>query len=239
MILQVRVYVRFCCKFSSRQKSKISYRRKTCPDSWCDYSCFSRKRHGSFKYSYGNTLYVSPEGNDDTNNGSENSPFATVSKTLSESGFSDLTTLGTVRLEVNISDSPELSLPDANLVVRQGKVMFRSGNAGELSLDDGELKFSNGKIGGAVNVSGGSLEVKGGTVEGKTAVLSGKLAVKNCSVKGNVTESSGGTVLVSESAMNGTLTLKCGITVNAMFRKQSECFGQKRWAERRRSRWKC
>lgn len=187
-----------------------------------------------------NTLYVSPEGNDDTNNGSENSPFATVSKTLSESGFSDLATLGTVWLEGSISDSPELSLQSANLVVhgngnsitdfkmsspggkftaeslsltgkldvQQGKVLFRNGNAGGLSLNGGEIEFSDGKIGGDVNVSGGSLEVKGGTLEGKTAVSLGKLEASETSLNG--IEVSGGEVSLTGGSAGGNVTVTGG-----------------------------
>lgn len=192
-----------------------------------------------------NTLYVSPEGNDDTNNGSENSPFATISKTLSESGFSDLATLGTVRLAGSISDSPELSLQNANLVVhgngnsitdfkmsspggkftaeslsltgkldvRQGKVVFKNGNAGGLSFDGGEIEFSDGKIGGDVNVSGGSLEVKGGTFEGKTAVSLGKLEASETSLNG--IEVSGGEVSLTGGSADGNVTVAGGnVSVN-------------------------
>lgn len=192
-----------------------------------------------------NTLYVSPEGNDDTNNGSENSPFATISKTLSESGFSDLATLGTVRLAGSISDSPELSLQNANLVVhgngnsitdfkmsspggkftaeslslagkldvRQGKVIFKNGNAGELSLNGGEIEFSDGKIGGDVNVSGGSLEVKGGTLEGKTEVSLGKLEASETSLNG--IEVSGGEVSLTGGSVGGNITVAGGnVSVN-------------------------
>lgn len=192
-----------------------------------------------------NTLYVSPEGNDDTNNGSENSPFATISKTLSESGFSDLATLGTVRLAGSISDSPELSLQNANLVVhgngnsitdfkmsspggkftaeslslagkldvRQGKVIFKNGNAGEFSLNGGEIEFSDGKIGGDVNVSGGSLEVKGGTLEGKTEVSLGKLEASETSLNG--IEVSGGEVSLTGGSVGGNITVAGGnVSVN-------------------------
>lgn len=191
-----------------------------------------------------NTLYVSPEGNDDTNNGSENSPFATISKTLSESGFSDLATLGTVRLAGSISDSPELSLQNANLVVhgngnsitdfkmsspggkftaeslslagkldvRQGKVIFKNGNAGELSLNGGEIEFSDGKIGGDVNVSGGEVSLTGGSADGNITVTGGNVSVNGTTLNGNINVTGGTFAVVSEgsSAISGNINISNG-----------------------------
>lgn len=189
-----------------------------------------------------NTLYVSPEGNDDTNNGSENSPFATISKTLSESGFSDLATLGTVRLEGSISDSPELSLQNANLVVhgngnsitdfkmsspggkftaeslsltgkldvRQGKVIFKNGNTGELSLDGGEIEFSDGKIGGDVNVSGGEVSLTGGSADGNITVAGGNVSVNGTALNGNINVTGGTFAVVS----TGSTTISGNINIS-------------------------
>lgn len=189
-----------------------------------------------------NTLYVSPEGNDDTNNGSENSPFATISKTLSESGFSDLATLGTVRLAGSISDSPELSLQNANLVVhgngnsitdfkmsspggkftaeslsltgkldvRQGKVIFKNGNTGELSLDGGEIEFSDGKIGGDVNVSGGEVSLTGGSADGNITVAGGNVSVNGTTLNGNINVTGGTFAVVS----TGSTTISGNINIS-------------------------
>lgn len=189
-----------------------------------------------------NTLYVSPEGNDDTNNGSENSPFATISKTLSESGFSDLATLGTVRLAGSISDSPELSLQNANLVVhgngnsitdfkmsspggkftaeslslagkldvRQGKVIFKNGNAGGLSLGGGEIEFSDGKIGGDVNVSGGEVSLTGGSADGNITVTGGNVSVNGTALNGNINVTGGTFAVVS----TGSTTISGNINIS-------------------------
>lgn len=189
-----------------------------------------------------NTLYVSPEGNDDTNNGSENSPFATISKTLSESGFSDLATLGTVRLAGSISDSPELSLQNANLVVhgngnsitdfkmsspggkftaeslsltgkldvRQGKVIFKNGNTGGLSLDGGEIEFSDGKIGGDVNVSGGEVSLTGGSADGNVTVAGGNVSVNGTTLNGNINVTGGTFAVVS----TGSTTISGNINIS-------------------------
>ncbi len=173
-----------------------------------------------------NTLYVSPEGNDDTNNGSENSPFATVSKTLSKDGFTDLATLGTVELSGSVSDSPELSLENANLVIhgngnsitdfkmssQGGKLTAESLSlTGKLDVQQGSVLFSDGSA-GEISMSGGTLTLSDTKVNGNVTVSGGTvelLSEGTAVVSGNI-NISGGNVTLENVAVNGNITVTGG-----------------------------
>ena len=130
------------------------------------------------------TLFVSPDGNDTENNGSENSPYATISKAIAE--FSDITVQNRINLLGNITQPGEIiiSEPDANITINgstsNGNNFGFTGNissAGNLTIKDSlvngtidttrMLILSDSTVNGSVK-TGGEL-----ALYGKSSVTSG------------------------------------------------------------------
>lgn len=171
-------------------------------------------------------LFVSPDGSDSGNNGSRNSPFATVSKTFGSDGFSDITVLGTVELVGNIDENAVLSVPNANVVINgngnslaslkmsaAGGKLKASGLSltSGISVENGEFQFEGGSVGGGITVSGGSVALEDcESVGGEINVKAGILILKNCaSVDGEITVS-GGNLVVEDCALGGKINYNGG-----------------------------
>ena len=150
-------------------------------------------------------LYVSPNGSDTENTGSADSPFATVTKTFSDDGFSDITVLGTVQLAGSVDEDVELSVSNANVVI--------SGNGNSVSslkmaASGGKLKANKLNVVGAVAMESGELSVFGGTISGDITLSGGTLLLKDCAVGGKINYNGGklileGGTVVSDSIVFG------------------------------------
>lgn len=185
-------------------------------------------------------LFVSPDGNDTTNSGSENSPFATIAKTFSGEGFSDITVLGTVQLVGSVQEDVELSAANANVVINGNensvaslKMSATGGKlktnkldaAGSLSVEKGALVFSGGNIGSDVTVKGGNLTAENTSVAGSVSIENGEVSFadgkidSSLNVKGGKLTSENTSVAGSLSVEKGTLVFSGGnigsdVTVN-------------------------
>ena len=186
-------------------------------------------------------LFVSRMGNDTTNSGSENSPFATIAKTFSGEGFSDITVLGTVQLVGSVQEDVELSAANANVVINGNensvaslKMSATGGKlktnkldvAGSLSVEKGALVFSGGNIGSDVTVNGGNLTAEKTYVAGSVSIEAGEVSFadgkidSNLNVKGGKVTSDNTSVAVSLSVEKGALVFSGGnigsdVTVNS------------------------
>lgn len=185
-------------------------------------------------------LFVSPDGNDTTNSGSENSPFATIAKTFSGEGFSDITVLGTVQLVGSVQEDVELSAANANVVINGNensvaslKMSAAGGKlktnkldvAGSLSVEKGALVFSGGNIGSDVTVKGGKLTSENASVAGSVSIEAGEVSFadgkidSSLNVKGGKVTSDNTSVAASLSVGKGALVFSSGnigsdVTVN-------------------------
>lgn len=113
------------------------------------------------------TLFVSPDGNDLENNGSENSPYATISKAIAE--FSDITVQNQINLLGNITQPEEIviSEPNANVTINGSTSNGNNfGFTGNIS-SKGNLAIKDCTVNGSVKTSGML------TVYGKTSVTGG------------------------------------------------------------------
>lgn len=171
-------------------------------------------------------LFVSPDGSDSGNNGSQNSPFATVAKTFGSDGFSDITVLGTVELAGNIDENVELSVPGANVVMNGNgnslASLKMSASGGKLkavglnltagiTAENGEFLFEGGSVGGGITVSGGTLTLENcESVAGKITIEDGNLVLSNCSSVGGEIIVSGGNVVVENCAVEGKISYNGG-----------------------------
>ena len=151
-------------------------------------------------------LFVSPGGNDTTNSGSENSPFATIAKTFSGEGFSDITVLGTVQLVGSVQEDVELSAANANVVINGNensvaslKMSATGGKlktnkldvAGSLTVEKGALVFSGGNIGSDVTVNGGNLTAENASVAGSVNIENGEVSFSKGTISGDISVSDG------------------------------------------------
>ena len=134
------------------------------------------------------TLFVSPDGNDTENNGSENSPYATISKAIAE--FSDITAQNRINLLGNITQQEEIviSEPDANITING-------------STSNGNNFGFTGSISSA-----GNLTIKDSFVNG-TIDTTGMLILSDSNVNGSVI-TSGNLVLHGKSSVTGGITLE-------------------------------
>lgn len=161
-------------------------------------------------------LFVSPDGNDTTNSGSENSPFATIAKTFSGEGFSDITVLGTVQLVGSVQEDVELSAANANVVINGNENSVASL---KMSATGGKLKTNKLDVAGSLSVEKGALVFSGGNIGSDVTVNGGKLTAENTSVTGSVTIENGevsfskGTISGDISVSDGTLEIQ-GCTIS-------------------------
>lgn len=181
-------------------------------------------------------LFVSPGGNDTTNSGSENSPFATIAKTFSGEGFSDITVLGTVQLVGSVQEDVELSAANANVVINGNensvaslKISATGGKlktnkldvAGSLSVEKGALVFSGGNIGSDVTVNGGNLTAENASVTGSVSIENGEVSFSKGTISGDISVSDGTleihdcTISKDFNVSGGTVRLKnCSVNGN-------------------------
>ena len=112
------------------------------------------------------TLFVSPDGNDLENNGSENSPYATISKAIAE--FSDITVQNQINLLGNITQPEEIviSEPNANVTINGSTVQGSFGFTGNIS-SKGNLAIKDCTVNGSVKTSGNL------ALHGKSSVTGG------------------------------------------------------------------
>ena len=172
-------------------------------------------------------LFVSPDGNDTTNSGSENSPFATIAKTFSGEGFSDITVLGTVQLVGSVQEDVELSAANANVVINGNensvaslKMSATGGKlktnkldvAGSLSVEKGALVFSSGNIGSDVTVNGGNLTAENASVAGSVSIENGEVSFADGKIDSSLNVK-GGKVTSDNTSVAGSLTVKKGALV--------------------------
>ena len=176
-------------------------------------------------------LFVSPGGNDTTNSGSENSPFATIAKTFSGEGFSDITVLGTVQLVGSVQEDVELSAANANVVINGNEnsvVSLKMSATGgklktnkldvavSLSVEKGALVFSGGNIGSDVTVNGGNLTAENTSVTGSVNIENGEVSFadgkidSSLNVKGGKLTSENTSVAGSVSIENGEVSFSKG-----------------------------
>lgn len=181
-------------------------------------------------------LFVSPVGNDTTNSGSENSPFATIAKTFSGEGFSDITVLGTVQLVGSVQEDVELSAANANVVINGNensvaslKMSATGGKlktnkldvAGSLTVEKGALVFSGGNIGSGVTVNGGKLTAEKASVAGSVSIEAGEVSFSKGTISGDISVSDGTleiqdcTISKDLNVSGGTVRLKnCSVNGN-------------------------
>lgn len=181
-------------------------------------------------------LFVSPDGNDTTNSGSENSPFATIAKTFSGEGFSDITVLGTVQLVGSVQEDVELSAANANVVINGNensvaslKMSATGGKlktnkldvAGSLTVEKGALVFSGGNIGSDVTVNGGKLTAENASVAGSVNIEAGEVSFSKGTISGDISVSDGTleiqdcTISKDLNVSGGTVRLKnCSVNGN-------------------------
>ncbi len=172
-------------------------------------------------------LFVSPDGNDTTNSGSENSPFATIAKTFSGEGFSDITVLGTVQLVGSVQEDVELSAANANVVINGNensvaslKMSATGGKlktnkldvAGSLSVEKGALVFSGGNIGSDVTVNGGNLTAENASVAGSVSIEAGEVSFADGKIDSSLNVK-GGKVTSDNTSVAGSLSVEKGALV--------------------------
>ena len=172
-------------------------------------------------------LFVSPDGNDTTNSGSENSPFATIAKTFSGEGFSDITVLGTVQLVGSVQEDVELSAANANVVINGNensvaslKMSATGGKlktnkldvVGSLTVEKGALVFSGGNIGSDVTVNGGNLTAENASVAGSVNIEAGEVYFADGKIDSSLNVK-GGKVTSDNTSVAGSLTVKKGALV--------------------------
>ena len=151
-------------------------------------------------------LFVSPDGNDTTNSGSENSPFATIAKTFSGEGFSDITVLGTVQLVGSVQEDVELSAANANVVINGNENSVASL---KMSATGGKLKTNKLDVAGSLTVEKGALVFSGGNIGSDVTVKGGKLTADNTSVAGSVNIEKG-EVSFADGKIDSSLIVKGG-----------------------------
>ena len=169
-------------------------------------------------------LFVSPGGNDTTNSGSENSPFATIAKTFSGEGFSDITVLGTVQLVGSVQEDVELSAANANVVINGNensvaslKMSATGGKlktnkldvAGSLSVEKGALVFSGGNIGSDVTVNGGNLTAENASVAGSVKIENGEVSFADGKIDLSLNVK-GGKVTSDNAYVAGSVSIEAG-----------------------------
>ncbi len=184
------------------------------------------------------TIYVSPTGSDDFNNGSASSPYATISKAINE--FSHIEKRAVIYLEGDILDSPELSIANANLIIHGNghsisdfTMTSKAGGTfvadnlsikNKLSVSSGNLAFdgssvdvveiSNGIVEfnegslGSVKIEDGSFESQNVNVNGKLEVLGGNVDLTSGTFSDIYL--SGGTLKSSDINATGNLEIKNG-----------------------------
>ena len=172
-------------------------------------------------------LFVSPDGNDTTNSGSENSPFATIAKTFSGEGFSDITVLGTVQLVGSVQEDVNLSAANANVVINGNensvaslKMSATGGKlktnkldvAGSLTVEKGALVFSGGNIGSDVTVNGGNLTAENASVAGSVNIEAGEVSFADGKIDSSLNVK-GGKVTSDNTSVAGSLTVEKGALV--------------------------
>ena len=172
-------------------------------------------------------LFVSPGGNDTTNSGSENSPFATIAKTFSGEGFSDITVLGTVQLVGSVQEDVNLSAANANVVINGNensvaslKMSATGGKlktnkldvAGSLTVEKGALVFSGGNIGSDVTVNGGNLTAENASVAGSVNIENGEVSFADGKIDSSLNVK-GGKVTSDNTSVAGSLTVEKGALV--------------------------
>ena len=138
------------------------------------------------------TLYVSSSGSDSENNGSKSSPFATITHAISSNGFDDITAENVLRLSGNISDSPNLDVPNANLKI--------FGNNGSIT------SFTMGSV-------GGTLEIQNCTINEDLNITNGTVKLKNCTINGNINYDGGKLILEGEIAVEGSIKIDTGLQI--------------------------
>ncbi len=149
-------------------------------------------------------LFVSPNGSDTENTGSSDSPFATIAKTFSDDGFSDITVLGTVQLAGSVDEDVELSVANANVVINGNG---NSVSSLKMAASGGKLKANKLNVAGNVVVENGELSVSGGTISGDITVSGGTLLLKDCTVGGNINYNGGKLVLEGNTAISGSIEI--------------------------------
>lgn len=169
-------------------------------------------------------LFVSPGGNDTTNSGSENSPFATIAKTFSGEGFSDITVLGTVQLVGSVQEDVNLSVANANVVINGNensvaslKMSATGGKlktnkldvAGSLTVEKGALVFSGGNIGSDVTVNGGNLTAENTSVAGSVSIEKGEVSFADGKIDSSLNVK-GGKVTAENTSVAGSVNIEKG-----------------------------
>lgn len=172
-------------------------------------------------------LFVSPDGNDTTNSGSENSPFATIAKTFSGEGFSDITVLGTVQLVGSVQEDVDLSAANANVVINGNensiaslKMLATGGKlktnkldvTGSLSVEKGALVFSGGNIGSDVTVKGGNLTAENTSVAGSVSIENGEVSFADGKIDSSLNVK-GGKLTSENTSVAGSLSVEKGALV--------------------------
>ena len=138
------------------------------------------------------TLYVSSSGSDSENNGSKSSPFATITHAISSNGFDDITAENVLRLSGNISDSPNLNAPNANL-----KIFGNNGSITSFTMDS----------------VGGTLEIQNCIINEDLNITNGTVKVKNCTINGNINYDGGKLILEGEIAVEGSIKIDTGLQI--------------------------
>lgn len=149
-------------------------------------------------------LFVSPNGNDTTNTGSEDSPFATIAKTFSEEGFSDITVLGTVQLAGSVDEDVELSAANANVAINGNG---NSVSSLKMAASGGKLKTNKLNVAENAAVENGELSVSRGTISGDITVSGGTILLKDCKVGGKINYNGGKLVLEGSTAVSGSIKI--------------------------------
>ena len=149
-------------------------------------------------------LFVSPNGSDTTNSGSADSPFATIAKTFSDDGFSDITVLGTVQLAGSVQEDVELSVANANVVINGNG---NSVSSLKMAASGGKLKANKLNVSGNISLENGGLSFYGGTISGDITLSGGTLLLKDCTVGGKINYNGGKLVLEGSTVISDSIEI--------------------------------
>lgn len=146
------------------------------------------------------TLFVSPDGSDTENNGSENSPYATISKAISE--LSDITVQNHINLLGNITLQEEIviSEPNANITINGNTAQGNFGITGNIS-SAGNLTIKNSFVNGKIDTSG-MLILSDSTVNGSVKTTGNLSLYGKTSVTGGIILESDGLFIIYDPLEN-------------------------------------
>lgn len=157
------------------------------------------------------TLYVSPNGDDDKNNGSQDSPFKTIKKAIDS--FTHLDQRGTIYLDGDLTEDVTLDKPNAKLSITGNG---HSVSSLTMSANGGTLTATNFSVNGNISVTSGNATFSGGNGKGgNISVTGGTLDLGLASGNGNLKDVSvtGGSASLTNAEISGVVTASGNLTL--------------------------